>query len=221
MRIPGSEDIIQHYVYQFKMNTFLNNDLLTHMELFKIPAYNNVYIEEDEQHFFYFLVDGQVQCHHYHLNGRLAVFAISNPFSAIGDVEILNDEPVRSNVITTQDTTLLGIARPVVNRYGANDPHFLRFLIDQLRDKLYRTNNLQMNQVLAVINRLAVFLLAQPQTEEILFLPDKEALASLLGTTTRHLNRTLKQLVDDGFIRNDYPQVQILDRAGLESLCMC
>lgn len=211
---------IQDYVARFGMAHFLNEDLLAHLQLFHFPAYTNIYTEQDEQHFLYFLVEGQVQCNHYHLNGKLAVIALSKPFTVIGDMEILSEERVNSNVIATRDTTMLGIATSVVNRYGANDPRFLRFLIDQLREKLYKTNSLQMNQLLPVVNRLAVYILSQLNHENITILPDKEELASLLGTTPRHLNRVLKQLVEAGGINAGYPLVRVLNRSVLETLSL-
>ncbi len=217
MRVINAEETIQHYVSTFDMTSFLNDDLLSRLQLFNFPVYSNVYIEQDEQHFLYFLVKGQVQCNHYHLDGKLAVFAISNPFSAIGDLEILTEERVHSNVIATQDTAMLGIASTYVDRYGADDPRFLRFLIDQLREKLYNTNTLQVGQVLPVINRLAVYILSQEIDENYsVILPEKEALASLLGTTPRHLNRVLKELVESGCISMGYPLVRIMNRSALQ-----
>lgn len=220
MRIANAEETIEHYVAQFGMTRFLNENLLDHLQLFHFPIYSHVYIEQDEQHTLYFLVEGQVQCSHYHLNGKLAVFTVSKPFTAIGDLEILSEARVKSNVIATQDTTMLGIASDIVERYGADDPRFLRFLIEQLREKLYKTNSLQVNQLLPVINRLAVYLLAQPavNAEGAVLLPDKEGLASLMGTTPRHLNRVLRELIDDGYISASYPLVRLLNRAALEAL---
>lgn len=218
MRTISSEATIERYVSKFNMTSFLNDDLLRHLQLFHFPAYSNIYIEQDEQHFLYFLVEGQVQCSHYHLNGKLAVIAISKPFAAIGDLEILNEERVHSNVIAIHDTTMLGIARPVVHRYGVDDACFLRFLIEQLRGKLYETNSLQVNQILPVINQLSAYILAHLSNHDTsqATLPSKKDLASLLGTTTRHLNRVLKQLTKSGYIHVDYPTIIILDRDALQ-----
>lgn len=212
-----SEETIDHYISRFGMARFLNDDLLAALQCFHFPVYSNIYIEQDQPRYLYFLVKGQVQCSHYHLNGKLAVVALSKPFAAIGDLEILSKEPVKSNVIATQETTMLGIASDVIQRYGADDPRFLRFLIEQITQKLYKTNALQMNQVLPLINRLTVYMLSQPvNAEGAILLPDKEDLASLLGTSTRHLNRVLKALVEEGIISAGYPYVHILDPHALQ-----
>ncbi|NJL95866.1 MAG: cyclic nucleotide-binding domain-containing protein, partial [Anaerolineae bacterium] len=198
MRGVHSEEAIRQYVARYEMARFLNKDLLRHVQLFRFSATASVYREQDEQHYLYFLVEGAVQCSHYQANGRMAVFALSTPFAAIGDLEILSDEPVWSNVIALEETTMLGIASDAIAHYGADDPKFLRFLIDQLRAKLYATNSLQVNQVMPVIYRLAMYILAQQSQADVVTLPGKEQLASLLGTTTRHLNRVLKQLSEQG-----------------------
>lgn len=217
MLTSETENTIEKYVKQFEMWSFLNDDLLNRLKVMAFPAYTNVYHEEEEQRYFYFLVEGQVQCYHYHLNGKLAVFAVSDPFMAIGDIEILNKEPVKSNVIATQETLMLALKSDDVHQYGANDPRFLHFLIDQLREKLYKTNTLQISQLLPMTSRFATYLMAQPTQDGIVTLPDKEGLASLLGTSFRHLNRVIKAFVDEGSIRVDYPQVMIVNRLALEA----
>jgi CRP-like cAMP-binding protein len=215
-----SEKTIDGYIAKFKMDSFLNDDLINHLQLFHFSIYSHVYVEQDEQHFLYFLVEGQVQCNHYHLDGKLAVFNISAPFTAIGDFEILSEKRVKSNVVATQNSVMLGIARSAVEHYGANDPRFLRFLLDQLREKLYKSNTLQMNQLLPVKNRLAVYMLSHPSKNDygVVILPIKEELASLLGTTPRHLNRVLKELVESGTINAGYPLVRLLDRVALQDM---
>lgn len=218
MLVRQSEEMIRRYVEQYDMARFLNRDLLLHLRLFRFPASTNVYREQNTQQYLYFLVDGAVQCSHYQVNGRVAIFALSTPFAAIGDLEILTDEAVWSNVVAVEDTLMLGIASDVITHYGGNDPKFLRFLIDQLREKLYKTNSLQAYQVMPVIHRLAMYILTQQSQDNVVTLPAKEALASLLGTTTRHLNRVLKQLIEAGVIDGVYPRLRVLDRALLLNL---
>jgi CRP/FNR family transcriptional regulator, putaive post-exponential-phase nitrogen-starvation regulator len=114
----------------------------------------------------------------------------------------------------------LGIASSFVDRYGASDPRFLRFLLEQLRDKLYKANSLQKSLALPLINRLALYLLAQTTADDdtLITLPDKETLAALLGVTPRHLNRVLREMVETGSIGAGYPSVRIMDRAALQDL---
>ena len=72
--------------------------------------------------------------------------------------------------------------------------------------------------MLPVINRLATYILSQASDGDTVILPDKEGLASLLGTTSRHLNRVLRELVESGSISAGYPRMRILNRRALEDL---
>lgn len=218
MKILNDNDRIQRYIQQFKMAEFLNESLLNALQLFEFSPYSQVFAEEAHQDYLYFIVDGEVQCSHYHLNGTLAVFAISTPFTSIGDLEILNDDRVHSTVIALKKTIMLGIPRDVVHQFGADDPKLLRFLLDQIREKLYTSNSYQMIQTLPVISRLAVYLLSNMDDAGYVILPDKDSLASLLGTSLRHLNRTIKQLTSDKAISTQYPRIRILDKPFLEKI---
>lgn len=79
-----------------------------------------------------------------------------------------------------------------------------------------------MNQVLPVISRLALYILAHPTNneKEKVVLPSKEDIASLLGTTPRHLNRVLKELVESEIISAGYPLLHILNRPALQALTL-
>ncbi len=206
---------VQSYIEKYEMDAFLNRNLLAALRLFRFPKHASIFIEQAEPTYLYFLVQGQLQCTHFHMNGKPAVIALTEPFAAIGDLEIMNNVPVYSSVIATRPVELLGIAAPVVNRYGAEDARFLRFLVDQLREKLYRSNSIQATQVLPVSARLATYILSLPGDGDIP-LPDKESLASMLGTTARHLNRVLRELIDAGALEGGYRTLRVADRIMLQ-----
>jgi CRP-like cAMP-binding protein len=207
---------IAYYVEKYQMRDFLNETLIKHLRLFRFAPDSHIFIEQDEQHRLYFLVEGQVQCNHYHANGKVAIFAISSPLTAIGDMEIMSDEPVYSNVIAMRAVTMLGISREAVHRHGSDDPRFLRFLNDQLRRKIYALNALKKHEVRPLRQRLMMYMLSQQMTEEdAIILPDKNDLAAILGSTSRHLNRVLGELVQDGVISDSYPMIRIFGRSVL------
>ncbi|NJL95014.1 MAG: winged helix-turn-helix domain-containing protein, partial [Anaerolineae bacterium] len=60
-----------------------------------------------------------------------------------------------------------------------------------------------------------MYILAQQSQADVVTLPSKEASCSLPGTTTRHLNRVLKQLSETGAVSGAYPQLRVLNRALL------
>lgn len=214
----NERELIDEYVRRFQMEAFLTAPLIDDLRLFTFPAFTNIYHEESVAHYLYFLVEGRLQCTHYHASGRPAVFALSAPFTAIGDLEILSETPVHSNVIATTHSTLLGIPRQTVERYGSDDPRFLRFLIDELRKKLCNNDTLLSGRILPAAARLAFYILSEVGDDGSAALADKETLAALIGTTLRHLNRIIRELVDHGAITVRYPTIHVRNRRLLEEI---
>lgn len=213
-----SDNEISRFVAFFRMERFLNGELIRNLGIRRYQPFQTVLSQDDTTEYLHFLVEGQVQCIHYHMNGKIAVLALSEPFTAIGDLEILSDRPIRSNVITVRPTTFLTLRRRVVEKHGAADALFLRFLLEQVREKLISSNEVQLAHVLPVQSRLALFLLGQIEGNAYreIRLPDKETLASLLATTTRHLNRVFRPLLEGGILGGEYPRIGIRDRDALE-----
>ena len=85
-------DTIQHYVAKFEIGRFLNPKLLGQLRLFQYNADETVFFEQSKIRYLYFQVKGQVRCAHYNSNGTLAVVGLTDPFTALGDVEILNED---------------------------------------------------------------------------------------------------------------------------------
>ncbi|MEL6524983.1 MAG: Crp/Fnr family transcriptional regulator, partial [Chloroflexota bacterium] len=202
---------------QHNMASFLNQPLLDALRLFEFAYDSHIYIEETEQDYLYFLVDGQVQCSHYHANGKLAVIAFSEPFTTLGEMEIFADATLKTDVVALKKSVMLGILRTLVHQHGAQYPPFLHFIINEMRDKLYALDILQRDLVLPVTSRFITYLLTHRQGNSVT-LPDKDSLAALLGTTVRHLNRVIKQLSQAKMVSDTYPRIKILDEDNLQHL---
>lgn len=211
---------MNHYIEFFSLDQFLSCPLLKSIEVFQYSAHRTIVLEQSEINYLYLLVDGQLRCAHYQYNGRLAVFNLMNPLSAIGDVEMFSEEKTSTAVITTLPSVLLGIPRTVVERDGVADPNFMRFFVGGLRSKIYNSASLHLGHLLPVKARFAFYVLMLPgaQNGKVVILPDKETLASMLGATVRHLNRVIRDLIDDGAIGEGYPGVGIKNQAILHRL---
>ena len=207
-------DFRQHYIQRFALHEHLNADLLRGLRLYHLPARAPLYVQTDELTTLYFLVSGKAQVAHDHLNGKQAVLAMLTPLTVIGDLELFTDDRVTTTITTFEPCVLLGIAKPLVMRYGYDDPGFLRFIIHNLRGKLYQSGMIQVGQVFPLISRFAAYLLAGEDTQAF---PPKTHLAGLLGTTVRHLNRVIERLHTEGVIQLHDHTLTILNRPQLES----
>jgi len=128
---PITIDTIQHYVSKFDMDRFLNPKLLGQLRLFRYDMDETVIFEQSEIRYLYFLVEGRVCCAHFNSSGTLVVVALTDPLTALGDVEILNENLSSTDVVTTESTVLLGLPMEVARSEGLKDPQFLHFLVEQ------------------------------------------------------------------------------------------
>lgn len=153
----------------------------------------------------YLLVEGKVQISFVHSTGQWTVFAFETPLSIVGELELIMDSVEMTNVSlqAVADSLLLVAPLSIVHQYGYDDARFLRFLLRNIVQKLYFSSTLLSQAPLSVEARLAYYLLDTYQQEGTPFqLEKREAVAALLGTSTRHLNRTLKRLAPAVAVRN-------------------
>ncbi|HEX3051759.1 MAG TPA: Crp/Fnr family transcriptional regulator [Aggregatilineaceae bacterium] len=207
-------DLPARYIRAFALDQHLNQDLLRCLKVYQYAPQVEFYVQTDEQTIIYLLVAGKVQINHYHANGKLSVLAMMTPLAVIGDLELFSYEAIKTNVITLEESVLLGIEKGFALKYGADDPRFLRFIIQHLTAKLYQTSRIHTGNVLPLIKRLAAYLLEQD--EDVIALSSKSHLAGLLGTTPRHLNRVLNTLADEGSIQPSPHTIRILKRDSLK-----
>jgi CRP/FNR family transcriptional regulator, putaive post-exponential-phase nitrogen-starvation regulator len=211
---------LEYYIKKFSIDSFVNDRMLSQMKIFHFKAYETVIAEQTKTQYVYFLVEGQLKCAHYNSNGTLAVVAMMHPFSTLGDVEIISNDLTVTSVVTICSSIILGIPVSIVRKEGMNDPLFLKFISEELVKKLHSSTSLRLGHLIPVKSRLALYILSKPEAGEgkIIVLPEKEALASMLGTTYRHLNRVLKELIEEDTIGTGYPGVRIRDIEKLQKL---
>ena len=211
---------LAHYIKKYKIDSFLNPRLLKQIKIFHLKSYETLITEQTIPQYLYLLVEGHIKCAHYHSNGTLAVVQLMHPFSALGDVELINNNLTITAAVATQPSTVLGILTSIVREEGMNDPLFLSFINKELVKKLHDSTALRLGHLLPVKSRLALFIISKPNASDgkVVIFPEKEALASMLGTTYRHLNRVLKELIEENTIGEGYPGVRIRNIINVQKL---
>lgn len=151
--------------------------------------------------------------------GIQAIFSFERPFSIIGDVELFGNKSVSRNVLVIEDSLLFSIPSQVVKDYGYDDPGFLRFINEHLRDRIYFVSSLLSQASQSVEFRLARYLIYRMEKEgDILQLEKRESLSALLGISVRHLNRTLKQMETMNIIKVQNKTLTIINSHSLFSI---
>ena len=218
MQNPTKQHLLQKYIAQYQLSQHLNENLLRCLRVVQFSEQQPVYIADTEQHALYFLVDGKAQVNYYLANGKRSILTLITPFSVIGDIELFEDMLLQLNVTTTETSTFLAIDKTDVMHYGYNDPIFLRFLLHHMGRKLQGSGYTQVASDLPLINRLAIYLLAQATDENGHLIPEtKPLIADLIGTTPRHLNRVIKALEDNTVLHWGKDHIRILNQEKLQA----
>lgn len=212
--MPVSDDaaVIAKAVEAFGLRQHLNADLLRGLRLFTFPAQSQVYAQAGDPTYLYLLIEGRMEVHL-----DQAVLALLEPLSLVGDVELFSPQPSLSTVTTIDACRCLGIERAMAQRFGADDPRFLRLIIANLSAKLQGASSIQSEHRLPLVSRLAAYLLRQADGNTLHF-TSKVQLAALLGSTPRHLNRVLRQMEADGLLEAGPRALLLRDHARLEKL---
>ena len=175
-----------------------------------------LFFQEERLKQLYLLVEGKLQVDYLQPNGRQAVYSFETPFSIIGDMELLSDRVVTSNVRALEDCIVLAIPINLVNQYGLTSIPFLQFIIRYLSKKMYFASMLLAQYALSAESRLAHYLLERSHLEgQTIQLEKRDALAAILGVSVRHLNRSLKNLAEQNAIRLKNRTLVIVDPQAL------
>jgi len=217
MQSLAHQHLLDKYIQEYDLKDHFNADLLRCLQVYRFKPQQAIYTALSEQTHLYFLVEGKAQVSYYLGSGKQSIIMIITPFSVVGDMEFLSDNPVQMNVIASETSTFLGIRKSDALTYGYDDARFLRFIIQYMSDKLCVSGQYQVSYDVPLINRVALHLLSQPVVEDHILVESKTIISDFLGTTPRHLNRIIKTLENKQIIRWDKHQVSILDLCKLKS----
>ena len=206
------------FVSRYELTDHIPETILKTFDLCAYEKGEYLAREGEKSASFFLLVSGKLQVGYLHQNGHQAVFAFETPLSVIGDIELFEDRSSASNVNVqaVEDSMLLVTAAKIVREHGSEDARFLRFLLRYLARKIDFSSTLLSQVSLSAENRLTRYLLSRMRTNGPKFqLEKREALAALLGTSVRHLNRTFRSLSEKQIIGLKNKTVEILDPTAL------
>jgi CRP-like cAMP-binding protein len=207
---------LQEYVEQYHLADHLNADLLRCLRLYRLDAHRDIEVSDPAQARLYFLVAGSVHVSYDYLDGTRSSIGTLTPMELIGELDLFVEPNLRLSLTTAEPCTFLYIERDFALRYGANDPRFLRLIIQNLSTKLIHSTLILRHNVLPLSGQVAAHLLSKTDDNHpTLHIQSKQYFAALVGTTPRHLNRILNTFVADDLIRVEEHRIEILDRAAL------
>lgn len=220
MKVITNEKKLQHYINAHKLNQCLPEKILQQGELHSYIPKEEIFCAGENLTYYYILMEGKFKVSYPFENGRSIILKFYEAPQSIGDMELIRNHPIRCDIEAVSDCTFLGFPVSFIRQDCLNEPQFLHYLINSLSDKLYATfNNEAYNLAYPLINRLASFLLELRDSSQQVTLEDTyEDISAFLGTTYRHLHRTLKELEQEHIITRKSKKITIKDPQTLEDL---
>jgi CRP/FNR family transcriptional regulator, putaive post-exponential-phase nitrogen-starvation regulator len=202
-----------------KLEQQLPIDIIQELELYRVSKGEYLCRQGHDLNQLFLLVEGRLQVDAIQAFGNQAVFSFESPLSIIGDLEVFDSQQALCNVQTLEPCQVFAISMTAARQN--NHPLFLRFIARSLGRKVYFSTHLQAQSSFPLEYRLTRYLLYKMTENGRSFkLENREALAALLGTSTRHLNRTLAQLETSGAIRFHNKTLDILHPEVLEVITL-
>ncbi|SNT02624.1 cAMP-binding domain of CRP or a regulatory subunit of cAMP-dependent protein kinases [Anaerovirgula multivorans] len=224
MKINDSRKMNQ-YISKYEIDKIFTEDMRPFMELFLFKRNEHICKETEDIKYIFFFVEGKAKVYTTLSNGKSLLLCFYQGFKVLGDLELMGFQTASTNVQVIDDSYCIGITLQKVETHLLNDAKFLRFICNSLGEKLNRcSKNSSINLLYPLENRLASYILATGKSMDnegdgrIEFHENLTEIAELLGTSYRHLLRTLKTLALKGAIKRENNHFEIIDKITLTNL---
>lgn len=147
--------------------------------------------------------------------------SFQDPFKMFGDLEIFDENPEATNTVeAVNDCYCIFIPREVVLNELAGNAVFLKQLAISLGKKLGRViKNSALNTLNPVDVRLASYILAiLGASGGLVFTLNLSATADQLGTSFRHIHRTMEGFKEKGIINKSQNSYEVINLEALKQI---
>ncbi len=222
MKMYRGYEKIQPYMSLFNLEQIFADAALLPIQLREYDSDEYVLTEGDELEGLYFQVEGLTRVSSSVETGKSLLLRFCHPLSIFGDIELIQKVVVQSQVQAVQPSKFLFIDIQTVERNLMQDYRFLNELLKHLSYKLQTcTAASRINSLSSVEERFAIYLMSTRLPKEFgkeISTPNIPEIASVIGTTPRHLNRLIQKLSDleilckkrKGFVVLDWERVDEL-----------
>ncbi|GGP11888.1 MULTISPECIES: Crp/Fnr family transcriptional regulator [Oceanobacillus] len=196
-------------IYHYSIPNTLEKEIT--IRTYKINEY--ILTAGEEIDGFYFLISGKYFVSSQEITGKELLLRYCQTPAIMGDIEILEDCLIQSNCIAAEPCTFVFIPKKIYEKELKYDASFSQILLRELAYKLRTcTISSRVNALSPANVRLAAFLCTVSSDSQVSYISTNnlEETAALIGTTKRHVNRILKQWMDQGIVERENDEVRIL-----------
>lgn len=216
---------INYYVNRYSLRTFLPKQVIEQLKLFTYRAGDHIVHSDEYLDYMFFFVEGKGKVYSLQENGKSLLVGFYTPLDIIGDVELFSDRRSVCNLQAIEDSVCLAIEMKKMQETCRDNAPLLEYFCRSLSGKLQDFNiNSAINLTYPLENRLAGYLMAISESNEQtkqasrIYTENLTELADLLGTSYRHLTRTIKDFNEKGIIEKKKRHIKIVDWNKLKEL---
>jgi len=217
---------LDYYIKEYNIEDFFGINIRKYMELHSFGKGSHLVKTNEPINYLYFFVKGKLKVYTVLKNGKSLLFRLYKPLNIIGDVEFLDCDTANSNIEAIDECLCIGISMSNIRKYAINDPTFLKCMCASLGKKFISSSIASSINILYPLeNRLSSYLLAiMPENSKQTnldggIITDKfTEMADLLGTSYRHLIRTINKLCSENIIKKEKNLISIINISALEKL---
>lgn len=173
--------------------------------------------EEEEVTYLLFILSGKAKISITAANGKTLLLNFYGKGQILGDVEIMLSETMgTANVVAVTEIECIGVPAKYCKEVLSTNIEFMNFIAAMLAKKLDRSSRYSaMNILYTLENRLCAYIVSTHENGE--FQDNFTELAELLGTSYRHLLRTMQELCEEGILeRCSRTRYQIKDLGAIK-----
>ncbi|WP_214761408.1 Crp/Fnr family transcriptional regulator [Exiguobacterium sp. s129] len=209
--------MVEAYVKQFELDV-LPVAAQQELKLVRYEPGDVICTQADEAEHLRFLVKGKIRVSHTSAAGKRLVLSFKYPLDLIGDIEYIQRTPYLNTVEAVTEVEMLVIRFEDLVRHAHEEVAWLHYLLEEITRKFKRkSQSLSFNLFYPVEVRLASYLLSMTPDDQTLgsTVDQLTDIADLIGTSYRHVNRTLRRFVGADLIERNRRMITIIDREGL------
>lgn len=209
---------IDHYMKRYGLDEVLPSAIRPQLKLVRYTPGEAICTQGAKAEQLHFLVSGKIRVSHTSAAGKRLVLSFKYPLDLIGDIEYVRRTPFLNTVEAVTPVEMIVVCFDELARHAKEDVTWLHYLLEGITKKFERkSQSMSFNLFYPVDVRLASYLLSMTPEETTLgsTVDELTDIADLIGTSYRHVNRTLKRFVEQGLIERNRRSIAIIDRVGL------
>jgi len=220
MKNITDQRIITTYIKRYQLEDVFDMEDLLNGQLIQYQKGDTILQCGDELEHFCFFLEGKIKILSILENGKSLLLRFYTELDTLGDIELFYPGPVDSSVEAVRESYILKVPIDLVRNKYLDDPAFLRFIGKSLSDKLKSiSRNSAYNLYYPLINRLSSYIYEHMNdNNQVIFYSSYQDISEFLGTTYRHLNRTLHELADMNIIAVTGKNIEVLNLDALKAL---